>query len=130
MDNFNEAEVRNVGVTKGLKSPMKMAIFFVRDILVLLGTFGFCVLTANIFPPNQHVRLIVYYIWNMIFSIWLILPVWGNPGKRNYNMIWDSLFLIGKPKKLRSFDYHEFDSITELARIGGAFNVNKFNGKS
>lgn len=128
LENYNLAEVRNVGVAKGINVPMKMAIFFVRDILVLLGAFGFCVLSSNIFPPDQHIRLIFYYFWNMIFAVWLILPVFSNPGKRNYNLIWDSVFSIFNTKKLKSFDYYEFDSITNTAMIGGMLKIgNKLN---
>ncbi|USS89997.1 DUF5592 family protein [Fructilactobacillus cliffordii] len=126
--NYYEAEIRNVGVTKGINAPMKMAIFFVRDIVVLLGVFGFCVMSANIFPPDQHIRLIIYYIVNMLFTVWLIIPVFSNPGKRNYNLIWDSIFGIFDYKFLRSFDYYEFDSFSDLSSIGGGMkNGNKSN---
>ncbi|WP_413628343.1 hypothetical protein R4B61_07485 (plasmid) [Fructilactobacillus vespulae] len=115
----NEAEIRNIGVAKGVYTLMKMGMFFVRDILTLVVVFGSCVLIGNIFPPDQFGRLIFFYIWNLVFTAWLVFPSFNNPGKRTYNLIWDSFFSLVESKKLKSFDYYEFDSIEEFAKIGG-----------
>lgn len=94
------------GVTPDIRTQMKLSLFYVRDIVFLVGVIGFSVLLGNFFPPQQSLQLIIFYIANGLMGLWLIIQPFSNPGKRNYELLISDLF--PQQRLFRSFDGAEF----------------------
>ena len=94
------------GVTPDIRSQMKLWFFYVCDIVVFFVFLGFTILLGNLFPAGQGVQLIVFYIINIIFGLWLIIQPLGNPGKRNYEILVHDM--LPQQRIFRSYDMQEF----------------------
>ncbi|MHA6973657.1 DUF5592 family protein [Levilactobacillus brevis] len=103
------------GVTPEIRTQMKLAMFYVRDIVFLVGVLGCSVLLGNLFPPQQLVQLICFYVVNSLFGIWLVIQPFSNPGRRNYDLVLSDL--IPQQRVFRSFDFQEFSSTTEYVDV-------------
>ena len=110
----------NVGVTPGIKTKMKILFFYVFDLTIVVIWWGLSEIVSSMVFSNSPIPGLVFQIINLIFAIWLVLPPYHNPGKRNYQMLIESLIMKGF--KYRSFEYYEFDNISDFKKIGGIYN--------
>lgn len=112
----NEVRMPNMGVTPGIKTRMKIFVFYVFDVVLVVGWWGLSEVISSMVFSSEAIAGLIFQIINVIFAIWLVIPPYHNPGKRNYQMLIESIFTRGY--KYRSFEYYEFDNILDFARIG------------
>lgn len=100
---------QSYGVVPEIRAQMKLSMFYVRDIVFLVGILGMSVLLGNFFPPQQSLQLIIFYVVNGIAGLWLVIQPFSNPGKRNYDLLLSDL--IPQQRFFRSYDAAEFSFI-------------------
>lgn len=120
MTEHNQVNAVNMGVTPGVKTRMKILFFYVFDLTIVVIWWGLSQIISSMVFAGSPIPGIIFQVINIIFVIWLILPPYHNPGKRNYQMLIESI--LTKSYKYRSFGYYEFDDILDFKKIGGIYS--------
>lgn len=100
------------GVTPEIRTQMKLSMFYVRDIVFLVCLIGCSVMLGNLFPPQQTVQMICFYVLNGFMGIWLVIQPFSNPGRRNYDLLISDI--TPQQREFRSFDPQEFSLTSEI----------------
>lgn len=86
----------NYGVVRDIRAKVKIGMFFVLDLVVMLGTTFFAFfIGSNVFPSSQWKEMIAWIFLTILIVGFLILPTNGN--KRN----WQSIYILLKRRKSR-----------------------------
>lgn len=94
------------GVTPDIRTRMKIAMFYVRDLMFLIIWAGIIFMISDIFPPDMQLGTVCFWVVGIGYGVWLVCPSLGNHGKRNWELLIYDFF----PKKARfkSLDYGVF----------------------
>lgn len=94
------------GVTPDIRTRMKIAMFYVRDLMFLIIWAGIIFMISDIFPPDMQLETVCFWVVGIGYGVWLVCPSLGNHGKRNWELLIYDFF----PKKTRfkSLDYGVF----------------------
>ncbi len=83
------------GVTPDIRTRMKIAMFYVRDLMFLIIWAGIIFMISDIFPPDMQLETVCFWVVGIGYGVWLVCPSLGNHGKRN----WDYSFMISFRKR-------------------------------
>lgn len=83
------------GVTPDIRTRMKIAMFYVRDLMFLIIWAGIIFMISDIFPPDMQLETVCFWVVGIGYGVWLVCPSLGNHGKRNWELLIYDFF----PKK-------------------------------
>lgn len=101
------------GVVGGIREGIKIGFLYMKDIACLAAVIGSTMLLNNLFPAGQSLQSFLFLATGIILAVYLDLHPHSNPGKRNYEVIWQ-LIINRQPRRFKSFGYYEFKPLQEV----------------
>ena len=62
------------GVTPDIRTRMKIAMFYVRDLMFLIIWAGIIFMISDIFPPDMQLETVCFWVVGIGYGVWLVCP--------------------------------------------------------